>query len=149
MSNSDGSMRIWTRDSPTRRVSGFGCPSQPDSARKAADRVSDWHLDDAQGHRIAGRELPAVHTITITITITIIVFVIIVILVVIILVLVRPIVLSVVFLFVFVFFLPANGVVYVGSFDHYICAFSLGVVLGPNRPNPMSLHRNLGLKASA
>jgi hypothetical protein len=143
MSSSDGSMRIWTRDSPTRRVSGFGCPSQPDSARKAADRVSDWHLDNAQGHRIAGRELPAVHTITITI----IVFVIIVILVVIILVLVRPIVLSVVFLFVF--FLPANGVVYVGSFDHYICAFSLGGVLGPNRPNPMSLHRNLGLKASA
>ena len=43
----------------------------------------------------------------------------------------------------------ANGVVYVGSSDGNMYAFSLGVVLGPNRPNPMNLHPNLRLKASA
>jgi outer membrane protein assembly factor BamB len=43
----------------------------------------------------------------------------------------------------------ANGVVYVSSDDTNVYAFSVGVVLGPNRPNPTSLHPNLGLKASA
>jgi outer membrane protein assembly factor BamB len=43
----------------------------------------------------------------------------------------------------------ANGAVYVGSADDNVYAYSLGVVLRPNRPKPSSLHPNLGLKVSA
>jgi outer membrane protein assembly factor BamB len=43
----------------------------------------------------------------------------------------------------------ANGVVYVGSGDESIYAYSLGVVLGPIRPKPSSLHPNYSLKVSA
>ncbi len=43
----------------------------------------------------------------------------------------------------------ANGVVYVGSDDGNVYAYSLGVVLGRNRPVPASLHPNLALKATA
>jgi outer membrane protein assembly factor BamB len=43
----------------------------------------------------------------------------------------------------------ANGVVYVGSGDDSVYAYSLGVVLAPNRPKPSSLHPNLGLTVRA
>lgn len=42
-----------------------------------------------------------------------------------------------------------NGVVYVGSDDASVYAYSLGVVLGSNRPSPSSLHPNYGLTVRA
>jgi hypothetical protein len=43
----------------------------------------------------------------------------------------------------------ANGEVYIGSYDASVYAYSLGVVLGRNRPKPSSLHPNHSLKVSA
>ncbi|HEY8673711.1 MAG TPA: PQQ-binding-like beta-propeller repeat protein [Candidatus Dormibacteraeota bacterium] len=43
----------------------------------------------------------------------------------------------------------ANGVVYVGSGDGKLYAYSLGGVSGPMRPFPSSLSPNYSLKVSA
>jgi outer membrane protein assembly factor BamB len=42
----------------------------------------------------------------------------------------------------------ANGVVYSASFDSSVNAYSLGVVLTPNRPSASSLHPDYSLKVS-